>query len=345
MVKIFLLTDYQSCFGSKHNSVIYKNGMDLNELSQLFLAKGFDTEILPINQIDFRTKKWRGQIVLYTSQEDIGYYYKSFIEDIVLGLEIAGANVIPSYKYLRAHSNKVFMEILRDLSEFPNVETLESWKYGALEEVMNDEPKFRYPIVVKSAEGAMSKNVKLAHNKNELIRVIKSLASTRNLKEETRELIRSKKYLGYQKQSKYRKKIIIQNFIPGLSNDWKVLAFGDKFYIFERQVRKNDFRASGSGQLDYLYGSKSSIPNNIFQIADNIRSQLNVPTLSLDFALKDDKLYLLEFQALYFGTVGQWRSDCYFELVDGVVEKKENKFTLEDVYVDSVLNFLKNTIK
>ncbi|MDZ7775668.1 MAG: hypothetical protein U5L09_08770 [Bacteroidales bacterium] len=287
-----------------------------------------------------RNQDWRDKFVLYSSQEDVGYFYKSFIEDIIYGLELAGAKLIPSFKYLKAHSNKVFMEILRDQVPIAEIKNLKANYYGSYEEALKDETKFNYPVVIKSAEGAMSKNVALARNKLELKKTIKKLSATRKFKEEIREFIRDIKYNGYQMQSKYRKKFVIQNFIPGLSNDWKVLVFGDKNYIFERHVRKNDFRASGSGQSQYLYGSKSKIPDGIFRLAKKIKDKLNVPMISLDFAVRGEQLYLLEFQVLYYGTVGQWRSDCYFQFDGQDFVKKENNLSLEDVYVESVIKFL-----
>ena len=53
---------------------------------------------------------------------------------------------------------------------------------------------------------------------------------------------RSFKHKAYIRDSKYRKKFIVQNFIEDLSNDWKILVFGKKYYILCRETRKNDFR-------------------------------------------------------------------------------------------------------
>ena len=43
--------------------------------------------------------------------------------------------------------------------------------------------------------------------------------------------------------------LIIQTFIPGLQGDYKVLFFGDKYYMMYRKNREHDFRASGSGNF------------------------------------------------------------------------------------------------
>jgi len=49
----------------------------------------------------------------------------------------------------------------------------------------------------------------------------------------------------------HRSKFIVQEFIPDLSNDWKVLVFWDKYYVLRRKNRPNDFRASGSGLFSF----------------------------------------------------------------------------------------------
>ena len=342
MKTIYLLTDYLNRFGSKHNADIYNDGMNKEILSKNFLKQGYNAKFIPLNKIDFRENNWKDAIVLYTSQEDVGYYYKSFIEDIIYGLELAGVKIIPSFKYLKANNNKVFMEILRDLTPLKEIKNLVAQHYGTLEEAMLDAEKFDYPVVIKGAEGAMSKSVALAYNKQELKQKIRNLAATRNLKEEAREYIRSKKYEGYQMQSKYRRKFIIQNFLPGLDNDWKVLVFGNKYYILERNVIKNDFRASGSGEK-YLFGSASSVPNGIFEMAKKIKDGLDLPHVSLDFAQYNNELCLLEFQALYFGSSTEYRSDFFYHFDGNNFIKTENNLSLEDVYVESIGLYLGKT--
>jgi hypothetical protein len=41
------------------------------------------------------------------------------------------------------------------------------------------------------------------------------------------------------------------------------------------------------------------------------------------------------------GTYGVWRSDCYFQFNGIDFIKKENNLSLEEVYVESIVNYLK----
>ena len=247
--------------------------------------------------------------------------------------------VIPEFKFLRATNNKVFMESLSK-SHLGRFENLWSNYYGTLDEV--DFSKINFPIVFKRAGGSMSQGVALANNKKELVEIIKKRCRSRDIVNDFRDILRKIKRNGYVKESLYRNKFILQEYIPNLSNDFKILIFADRFYIFERPVRKNDFRASGSGASKYLYGSKVNAPIGIFDFAESIFNTLNVPHLSLDIAHANNKLFLIEFQTVYFGTVGHHESDGYYYKSEGNWLINKKRYDLEKIYADSINYHLKS---
>jgi len=341
--KIFLLIDYLNRFESKHDDYPYRSGMDKNKLKEYFAQQNLEAIFIPFSEVDFRNNKMKGEYVLYTSQEDPGYYYKSYIEDVVYGLEIAGAKLIPSFKYLRANNNKVFMEILRDQLAITTLQNIKSYHFGTLEECMRKADTFKYPVVIKGAEGAMSKNVALAETKNELVDTIKKMAATRIIKEELRESIRGRKYKGYKIQSNFRKKYVVQSFIPDLKNDWKVYVFGDKIFVFYRPIfKERGFRASGGGYDNYYYGLNAQVVDGLFDFAFDIYKALKTPFVSLDIAFDGNDFYLLEFQLVYFGTAGILKkySKEYFVKQDGDWVTNKNEGDIEKVYVESVIKYL-----
>ena len=66
------------------------------------------------------------------------------------------------------------MEILlNQLSEAYNFNKLKSYYFGTLEEIISFIPKLTFPIVLKGASGANSRNVSLASNKLDLIKNVK----------------------------------------------------------------------------------------------------------------------------------------------------------------------------
>lgn len=299
-------------------------------LTERFNDLGYQAEYIQFADVDFKSDRFDGQLVNYTSSEDKGFHYKDFIEDIVLGLQLKGAIVIPDHRFLRANNNKVFMEILRDQSDYQDMHSIESKKFGNLRELKEraEEGKF----VIKQAAGAMSKGVMLAENKKELIGNARKITRTRYCWAELWDLKNKIKHKGYRMDSRHRKKFIIQNFIEGLDRDWKVLIYGNRYYILERKTRKNDFRASGSGMFSYT----KELPEGILDFASAVYESMNVPHLSMDIAFDGSTFYLLEFQAVFFGSKTLEWSEFYFMPGEKEWEIVEERSELEKVYAESI---------
>ncbi len=339
MKQIIMLVDYKNIFGSKYNAVPYRSGMDIELLKKYFTKNDYEIIIKNFSDVNFRDDQYKSLPVIYPSSEDKERYYKSYIEDIILGLETQGVNVIPQYNYLRAHDNKVFMEILRDTSNLPELKTIHSNHFGTSEEFEQKQNSFiedRY--VIKSSGGAMSSGVELSENKQDLLVKIKQLSSTKDFILDIKDTWRFFKHNGYIKESTHRKKYVVQNFIPDLKNDWKILIFGDRYYIVYRETRDNDFRASGSGKL--LLNDKLLIEDGIFDFAKKVYDSFNTPHLSLDIMFDGNSFHVVEFQFLYFGTSSHSKSESYFKFIDNKWERIYEKLDLEEVYVDSIVKFI-----
>jgi len=332
---IIILLDYKSRFESKYTAVPYRSGMNKEKLRDEFISKGYEVKFLEFSEVKFRYD-WKDVIVLYTSQEDFDYKYKSFIEDVILGLELAGAIVLPAYKLLRANNNKVFMEILRDVIPFEGIKGITSKVFGTIEELESSIDSIEFPVVLKTAGGAMSRGVSLASNRTELISQVKKISRSLQPKSELRDFIRSKRWKGYIKESKFRNKFIIQNMIPNLANDYKVLIYGTKYFFLRRDVKKNDFRASGSGRFSFL----KEYPEGMLEYAKSIRDLLEVPNISLDVCFDGKDFYIIEFQALYFGTTTIEKSLFHYVFSEGEFKIVDEKPVLEKVYVESIVHFL-----
>jgi hypothetical protein len=336
MKTIYALTDYKGNFESKYNAIPYNSGMDKNLLVKHFTAMDFKIEFIQFSEVvNYPSKFWTNKIVIYSSSEDIGYFYKSFIEDIVYYLELSNAKVIPSFKYLKANNNKVFMELLRHQID-NEVFNIQSRVFGTYEEVDIVRNKLSFPLVYKRAAGAMSRGVGLIKKQDDFKNTLKKTSRTSNLFRELWEYGRSLKYKGYIKESKYRNKFIIQNFIEGLKGDYKILVFGNKFYVLKRDTKKDDFRASGSGIRNFT----KEIPTGMLEYASLFLNTLNVPNVSLDIGFNGKSFFLIEFQCLYFGSFTLTYSDFYwhktqnngFKLIDG-------ESILEEEYARSIVKY------
>lgn len=342
MKKIIALTDYKDRFGSKHFDEPYRSGMDKKKLKLYFSKLGYEIEYQMFSKITNGIQSPDiNSYYIYTSSEDNSYYYKNYIEDVVLYLETIGADVMPKYRFLRANNNKVFMELLRNSTCDEEILSVKSNCYGVIEDIIPDLDKFNYPVVVKTAEGASGSGVFMAETKKKLLKISNSISSSKNIILDFRDFARYLKHKGYQRESKYRKKFIVQNMIQSLQNDWKIYYFGDKYYIFYRPIlKKRGFRASGGGYDNYLYGENAPKPDGLFNFAKKIIQYFDVPHASIDIAFDGENFHLIEIQFLYFGTAGIPYSNGYYIDNNSKWDFIKEKLTIENVYANSIVRFI-----
>lgn len=340
-LKVIALTDYKDRFGSKHFDNPYRSGMDKVVLKEIFAQAGYQLSFYRFEEILIKNINVKYIPVIYTSSEDDGYIYKSYIEDIVYNLELQGARVVPAFPYLKANNNKVFMELLRKNCGLDEINTMDTFVFGCLEELKKNIGLIRFPVVVKTAEGASGTGVFKANNEKELISVVKKISRTRNTRYEIHDLLRSYKHKNYIRDSRFRNKFILQQFIPDLVNDWKIYILGNRYYIFYRPVFKHrGFRASGGGYDNYLYDEQAPKAEGLFDFARKVASAFPVPQFSLDIAFDGKQFHLIEFQFLYFGTAGIPYSRGYYTEENGTWNFVEDNSGIEKVYAESIIKFI-----
>lgn len=339
MKEIFILVDYKEFFGLKHFANPYRSGMEKGLLSKYFENHGYKAIYIPYNRINNNLSDLQNKNVIYNSSEDIGYYYKSYIEDVIYSLEINKVNVIPPYKFLRAHNNKTFMELL---SQSLNNETnLKSYVLGSLRDYLKIKDQISFPCVYKTSGGASGVGVFLARSHSELVKIIKRKGLVLKIKEIIKDNLRPFLHKGYVTEDLYRKKFIIQEFIPNLKNDWKVYVLGDKIYIFNRPIQKGrGIKASGGGYDNYFYGRAANAPDGIYEFAYNFFLKMNIPHVSVDIAFNGEKFFIIEYQAIHFGTAGIPYSDGYYRKHEGQWGFVESKLDTEQVYAESIIWYL-----
>lgn len=335
--KIFILTDYKGFFGSKYKDNPYRSGYDKALISELFRGFGYDVTYISASSVSFDFSVLKGNILLFTSLEDDGLHYKSFLEDFVYAAELAGAITIPRYLFLKAHENKVFFEQLK-AGIYNQIDNLKSWWFGAYEEFRQGSGNLPYPIVLKTYKGAMSRGVFLAKNQQEALALAKRMMGTPNLFQRLKDIGRAYKHPGYVKDSWNRNKIIAQQFIPNLQKDWKILVYGDKYYVLTRGTKPGDFRASGQGLLAF----RKDLPEGLLDFSKKVYDTFNMPQISIDVAYDGENYYLLESQFLFFGTYTLEFAEFYFKKDDSKWNIVDKSSLLEEEYVGSIVQHLKS---
>ena len=336
-MKLLILIDYLGAFYSSTKNTRTLCTMNVERVSEFFMGMGYDVEITNFSSVDFN-KDYSNTYVLYTSSEDYGLKYKSFIEDIILFLKLRNAIIIPDFIYLRAHHNKSFMELLRYNILPESSITLDTKIYGVYEELNLDnfdEDKY----VIKSAYGAGSKNVKLAMSKMKLDKYCKKISSGNDIVDTFKEIYKRLFWKGYARHSINRNKFIVQNYIDGLKGDFKILRYGERFYTLYRENRANDFRASGSGLLNFQLPQDIKI-NKLLDYASYVSDRIGTPLCSMDIAFDGKSYILIEFQTLHFGPYTAEHSEKYYTRIDNKWIEKYEKCDLEYVFCEAINKYI-----
>lgn len=337
METIYLITDYYNRFGTKFTARPYRSGMDHMLLREAFRREGIEPLFVNASALASGSDDPAGRIFLYTSTEDQGGYYKAFIEDLVLSLAARGATIIPKYEFLRAHNNKVFMEMLKREWGPAAGDLLASRLYGSYDELLLNGIDIGFPLVVKKPDGFKSRNVWLVNDMNELTRVARKISSSFSLKRYVADRLRLFKHPGLRPESHRRHGFMVQQFVPGLVSDYKVLIYGDKYFPLLRRNRPGDFRASGSGLLSY----PESLPDGLLGFCRKLHDIFDAPSVSLDIAYDGSNYHVLETQFVYFGTYTVEHAAFWFTAERDQWKRVDGRAELESLYAGSIAWYLR----
>ena len=335
---IQLFVDYKGEFHVRHTRTPVTT--DLDRLAELLEREGFSLWVRSFGDADFRRESFDGVPVLYQSSQDPGLYYKSYIEDVLLGLQLRNAWLIPGFKHFRAHHNKVFMEILRDVIDSPDLHTLRARTFGTYEEFDAVADELEYPQVLKLAGGDSSTGVRLLHDAAQGRQIVRRLSKTFDWKDWYENLERRLRRTGIRPASLNRGKFIVQTFIPNLAGDFKVLVMGDRYYVCQRPTKtKDDFRASGiSGPPVF----PATLPTGLLDTAFRVIEALDVPFASLDLLPDPDgRFHIGEMQFVRFGTSLVRKGPFHWQRHAGEWRKVEGLVDWETALADAIVGFVR----
>ncbi len=332
---VIIITDYRNHL---FESVKYIGcSINVNKISSILSEYGYSVNVVRFSDINFIKNSYSNCYVLYQSVEDNNMLYKDYIEDILLGLTLQGAILIPDIYKFRSHHNKVFMEILRSLSNNKDVNNVKSWYYGTFEEYKAGAGKLPDKVIMKPASGARGKGVKLMCGKKQKDSYAKILSSSFSLKEYMANMYNRYKCRLYIPKSTHRRKFVAQEYIEGLCGDFKILVYGRKYYVLYRHNRHNDIRASGSGMFQF----PNDVNDKLLDYAYSIFKYFNVPFISMDIAHSDNMYRLMEFQFVSFGNYTIEKSSYYYTRdSDGRWVRITEDPDLEREFAQSVIEYI-----
>lgn len=242
-----------------------------------------------------------------------------FAKQLIFSLETMGVKCFPDFHTTWHFDDKVGQKYLLEAVGAPLVP---SYVFYTKKEAMNWIEKTSFPKVFKLRGGAGAANVKLAHNKREARQLVRKAFGrgftqfdrAGYLKERYRKWREGKdSIVGVLKgigrlfiatdfaKMHHREKgyAYFQDFIPNNDCDFRVKVVSGNCWAFRRKVRKNDFRASGSGDLIF---DNSKIPIEIIKCAQKFASDLNLQSVAFDFVEdKDIQKFLIVEISYCFG--------------------------------------------
>lgn len=125
--------------------------------------------------------------------------------------------------------------------------------------------------------------------------------------------------------------VYFQKFIPGNKNDLRISVINNRAWGFHRGVRKNDFRASGSGLIDY----NTPIPLDVVKKSLEIAKKLNMQSVCFDYIKEDDNYLIVEISygfvsSAIYNASGFWDNNLEFNPGNFYPEE----FILNDIISD-----------
>ncbi len=322
--RIVILTDYNGHIGQKIHAW---ESISVSEIIRCFNDYGYEVDTVSYADVANGIVVVQDCFVVHSSSQKSEY--KMFIDDVLYNLIKYNNILIPGYEIFRCHENKGYQEIYKRRLD---INSLEAFYYGHVTELKRE---YNFPLILKTVDGFGSSGVFLVMSYNNLIKRVLNL-----YKISFKEVI--KKIVGFEMEPKrwYRgyleRRFIIQEFVPELAYDYKVLVFGSKYYLLKRNVCKGDFKASGSGLFEYV-----KLDNyEILDYSQKIYKSLKVPYLSLDICQNGGVYSLIEFQGVHFGPLTMMKSEGYYVSRKGNWSYIEGKSILEKEFTSSIHRFI-----
>ncbi|MEL4457166.1 hypothetical protein [Lutimonas vermicola] len=212
----------------------------------------------------------------------------------------------PSSNIIWSFDNKLKQFFQMKAANFP---IIQSWIVYEEKEALRLANEIKLPVVFKLGGGAGSSNVILIKSRKQLLQLTrkmfkrgiaintfsKTFELSKHLLKIQRYLVTTRMKLFKRKDIRYRYLIknwsiqrnylFLQKYMPNNGFDTRVTTIGNRVFAFRRINRPNDFRSSGSGNIDY---NSKAIDIRCVKKALEISEYFGFETMSYDF-LYDDK--------------------------------------------------------
>ena len=244
-----------------------------------------------------------------------------FKEKIYFLQHVMKKRVYPNYETVWHFDSKVAQHYLLKYQNINTPNTFASFDYN---DSIGMAKKANYPVVYKKSNGAASSAVRMVKSKKQLIRKI------------------NQKFVWVKAVNKLFKSnfdsfgyTYFQEFVKENPGDLRVNIIGHRYASgFWRQNRKNDFRASGSGRLDY----GREIPPDVIKYCADISRKNKFDSMGYDILFRGDEFLVVEMSYGYTDRY-LYNTNGYYSLDDsGEIESfTEGHFWPQELWVKWII--------
>ncbi|MBN2354928.1 hypothetical protein JXO59_02385, partial [candidate division KSB1 bacterium] len=226
---IVLLSGLDDFFGQRRRPWVSMNVGRMIEYAQ---KEGFTLDKYHYHEIVNNSSEIKDSIIFYSFSQKGNY--RDYILDLIHHLDDHGNIVLPPFAMLMCHEDKGYQELYKRKL---GIESLKAWYFSSRKEMAGY--TFTFPLVVKQSVGSNAKRVFLVHNRHELEKVVRSfehvsaydrydLFRRRYLRPEKHypeypDYSNYTDYLQYREYVRRERNFILQEFVPGLAFDYRVL--------------------------------------------------------------------------------------------------------------------------
>ena len=246
-----------------------------------------------------------------------------------------GIPVFPDWNSSWHYDDKIAQKYLLDAAGIPTPKTTICWARAHAEEFFEN---CEFPVVWKLSSGASSEAVELIGDRETAQRVIDEMFTDgrftpvqpwrppekwgmrRRVSQAGRLLLTGRSHRlqfphdrTLELHSGY---VYIQEFLPGNLFDTRVTVIGDRAFAFRRLVRDNDFRASGSGKIDW---DVDAIDERFIRLAFRVAQTLRTQSVAIDGMYRHGETVVGEVSYGYAAWAvhrcpGHWRLEGDFDV-------------------------------
>ena len=194
--------------------------------------------------------------------------------------------------------DKVAQHFLLTSTQLPYPRTWLLWDKRAAIEFCHDAT---YPLVLKLATGFGSANVCLLRTREDALRWIELLFGggvarldqrpPTRLRQMRKQLGTVRRLLQNRAEDREHGYLLVQEFLAGNDHDTRITVIGDHVFGFRRWNRADDFRASGSGRIDY---DPQGVDIHAVRLGLQVARRLGSRCIAVDVMKRGDELVVAE---------------------------------------------------